>query len=94
MARRLCRGRGRCLQAALASREAIRSTSWPRPWPELRCLELGCGAGFPSLVAARLGATVYALDTEQLTLDGAEPAAGSDRGRTSYRRPSSDKSGR
>jgi len=33
------------------------------------CLELGCGAGFPSLVAARLDATVYALDTEQLTLD-------------------------
>ncbi|CAK9074374.1 unnamed protein product [Durusdinium trenchii] len=34
------------------------------------CLELGCGAGFPSLVAGRLGAErVYALDSEQLTLD-------------------------
>jgi len=36
------------------------------PWS---CLEVGCGAGFPSLVAARLGARVYALDSEQLPLD-------------------------
>eukprot|EP00435_Cladocopium_sp_Y103_P010261 s794_g2.t1 len=37
---------------------------------EWSCLELGCGAGFPSLVAAKSGAaSVYALDTEQLTLD-------------------------
>jgi len=33
------------------------------------CVEVGCGAGFPSLVAARLGAQVIGLDSEQLPLD-------------------------
>lgn len=35
------------------------------PW---RCVEIGCGAGFPSLVAAKLGASVRAVDTEALPL--------------------------
>eukprot|EP00439_Symbiodinium_sp_Y106_P055943 s2961_g7.t2 len=30
---------------------------------------VGCGAGFPSLVAAKLGAQVLAFDSEQLPLD-------------------------
>lgn len=34
-----------------------------------RCVEIGCGAGFPSLVAAKLGACVHALDSEQLPLE-------------------------
>eukprot|EP00439_Symbiodinium_sp_Y106_P053764 s2961_g7.t1 len=41
-------------------------TSKGEPW---KCLEVGCGAGFPSLVAAKLGAQVLAFDSEQLPLD-------------------------
>eukprot|EP00929_Paragymnodinium_shiwhaense_P026534 TRINITY_DN15778_c0_g1_i1.p1 TRINITY_DN15778_c0_g1~~TRINITY_DN15778_c0_g1_i1.p1 ORF type:complete len:362 (-),score=70.38 TRINITY_DN15778_c0_g1_i1:160-1245(-) len=37
------------------------------PWS---CIEIGCGAGFPALVAARLGAQhVQGVDTERLPLD-------------------------
>jgi predicted nicotinamide N-methyase len=34
----------------------------PELWPGRRVLELGCGLGLPSLVAARLGADVTATD--------------------------------
>lgn len=54
--------------AFVASEEVMKYASEQRS--DWSCMELGCGAGFPSLVAAKGGAaSVYALDTEQLTLD-------------------------
>lgn len=56
--------------AAFVAAEEVMKYAGGKKGGDWSCLELGCGAGFPSLVAAKRGAaSVYALDTEQLTLD-------------------------
>jgi len=53
--------------AAFVAGEALRAWAAGRagPW---RCVEIGCGAGFPALLALRLGASVLAVDVEPLPL--------------------------
>jgi len=53
--------------AAFVAAEALVSWARSRLTP-FHCVEVGCGAGFPSLTAARLGASVVAVDTEALPL--------------------------
>lgn len=54
--------------AFVASSELVEKMKlMPSPQP-LRVVEIGCGAGFPSLVATKLGASVLAVDTESLPL--------------------------
>jgi predicted nicotinamide N-methyase len=50
----------RVWESALALAEAM--AAHPDLWPGRRVIELGCGLGLPSLVAARLGADVVATD--------------------------------
>lgn len=50
----------RLWESAQALAEAM--VARPELWPGRRVLELGCGLGLPSLVAARLGADVTATD--------------------------------
>jgi predicted nicotinamide N-methyase len=50
----------RLWESAQALAEAMAAR--PELWPGRRVLELGCGLGLPSLVAARLGAEVTATD--------------------------------
>ena len=50
----------RLWESAYALAEVMASR--PELWPGRRVLELGCGLGLPSLVAARLGAEVTATD--------------------------------
>jgi SAM-dependent methyltransferase len=57
--------------AELLHRWVLQRQLTTRAW---RCIEIGSGAGFPSLVAARLGATVLAVDLEPLPLSLLEAA--------------------
>jgi len=50
----------RVWESARALAEAM--AAQPDAWPGRRVIELGCGLGLPSLVAARLGADVTATD--------------------------------